>query len=341
MYNQELKAITESVLNSGTTEGHILAAERLTGFYKKAITSSLSKDNEILVKGGFALSSFDAAACMEDRIRTTLFIQGVYRAIQKLQDRLPGKSIGILYAGCGPYAPLILPLLTLFETKDVKAILLDINASSIDSVKGLIPLLGLEQYQLEFAHADATTYIKPEDFTIDLLVSETMHYGLTREPQVAILKNLVPQTPDHSIVIPEKIHIDFGYSFFAKEPFFKKDTNNIESLTSIEPYPFRVHVDRLFTISKELFYNKKDDSTSFESIFYKLPEDYSNHPDVCVFTEVVIFEELKLTLAESYLTSPYCIVSLVNLNDYSEIQLVYDYSEISLWKYNLHRKSSI
>lgn len=334
MYKKELTSIAESIIASKNTVEHLVNAKRLSEFYNKVKSFNYSENNETTLKGGVALSSSGAADCVDDYLRTVFFIKGVYKAMLKLCADFPEKPINILYAGCGPYATLLLPLLSLFEKEKINAILLDINAVSIKSVLHLLADIGFDNYSIQLFQADAITYVKPENFSIDLAISETMDYALTNEPQVAITKNIVPQLDPHSIFIPQEIRLDLVYSFFNQEPFFKNDLNAVKGRTKMQPYPDSVFVNRLFTINKEQFSSRSNNST-FESNFYDLPTNYSNHPDVCIFTEIQIYQDIELRTAESYITNPFCAASMYNLNNYSKIQMVYDFSETPKWFYNL------
>ncbi|MHA3789406.1 SAM-dependent methyltransferase [Flavobacterium hauense] len=337
MQKHELKVIVESIISLNTVDNYVKFAKNLSDYYKKITTNRPSEINETVVKGGVALSSSGAADCVDDYLRTVYFIKGVHKALTKLCNDFPDRSINILYAGCGPYATLILPLLPLFDKGRINAILLDINASSIESVHNLISVIGLDDYQLQLIETDAITYRTPNDFIIDLAISETMHYGLTREPQVAIVKNIVPQLPPHGILIPEAISIDLTYTFFDYEPYLKNAINEVKGHNELQPYLHRVFVDRLFTVNKELFSSPSYDC-KFESNFYELPDNFTNHPDVCVFTELIIYDDIELKTAESYITNPYCIVSMYSLTGYSGIQLVYDFSDIPQWSHNLKER---
>jgi len=335
MNKQKLAIIVQSIIQSNTVTDHAKCAKALSDFYSSLSAVQHSDGNEVSVKGGIALSSSGAADCIDDYLRTIYFIKGIYKAITKLSDDFPQKSINILYAGCGPYATLILPLLPLFNKERINAILLDINAESIQSVRHLLTVIGLDEYSLQLIETDATTYTKPEDFTIDLAISETMHYALTREPQVAIVKNIVKQLPEHAILIPEEIRIDLAYTFFDYEPSLKNAKEEIKGHKQLQPYPHHVFVDRLFTISKEL--GSLGHNSKFESDFYDLPENFTECPDVCIFTEIKVFDNIELKTAESYITNPFCVVSLYSINDYSGIQLLYDFSEIPKWSYSLKK----
>jgi len=332
----ELGTITKEIIASKGIREHVDAVKNLSRFYNQIAAGEesfdLTADNEKYIAGGQALSTYHAAVCTDDYLRTCYFLKGVYKAITKLQSDFPFRRIKVLYAGCGPFATLLLPLLPLFEKNAVEAIILDINSSSIESVKKLVSILQLDDYSLTMVETDATTYQKPDGWEMDLFVSETMHYGLTAEPQVAITKNFIPQLLPHTIFIPKHIHIDLVYTSFGKEPFIKFNQDPLET-TKRQTEPARQHIDRLFSIGKDAEYLLKDNQIA--TGFYPLPDDLHSHPDLTLFTEVEIYEELSLKTAESVLTNPYCLTSLYHLKAHREFQLIYDFSETPRWAFNL------
>ncbi|WP_306351129.1 hypothetical protein [Flavobacterium sp. '19STA2R22 D10 B1'] len=337
MYKQELAEITRHIINSKTIVEEIESAKLLSIFFKQFVFNdhhSLVKHNETVTEGGIALSSFDAALCVDDYLRTARFIKGVFQAVNELYTRFPGQKINILYAGCGPYATLLLPLLPLFDKNDLEAILLDINTSSISSVRNLLSNIGLMDYEVRANQADAITYKKPDSWPIHLLISETMYYALIREPQVAIASNLVPQMLPNGILIPEEININLAYTFHVKEPYLKSDIDITEAVFSGEAYINRYHVDQLFSINKksDLIFN---DTIGFESRLYELPHKFDNYPDVCILTEIKIFNNLELKTGDSYITNPYCILSLPNFTAYKSFKLIYPFGETPKWIYQL------
>lgn len=330
----ELGTITNEIISSQSLSEHVNAVKKLSKFYNQVTADGryfdLTPDNEKYVAGGQALSSYHAAVCTDDYLRTCYFLKGVYKAVIKLQADFPSRRIRILYAGCGPFATLLLPLLPLLDKNTVEAIILDINSSSLASVKRLVSILKLEDYSLTMVETDATTYQKPDGWEIDLFVSETMHYGLSAEPQVAITKNFLPQLLPHTIFIPKQIHIDLVYTFFAKEPFIKFNQDPSET-TKLQPVPARQHMDRLFSIGKNSTYLAG--THQIATAFYPVPDNLQSCPDLALFTEIEIDDDLILTTAESVLTNPYCITSLYHLKAHREFQLIYDFSETPRWAY--------
>ena len=332
---ETLAGITTHILTSSGIEEEIEAVKHLSAFYSRFASNGQShsqqqKENEVLLQGGIALSSYDAAICLDEFIRTARFLKGTHLAICELLKRFPGQKLNILYAGCGPYATLILPLLPLFSPDQLDVLLLDINNDSLRSVAGILSAAGLEEYKVDMQQADAIRYQSPGSRPLHLIVSETMFYALIREPQVSITQNLAPQLQKGGILIPEEINLDLVYSFHSEEPYLKSTDHYPKG----SPYEHRSYAGALFSINKELdFYRNTNLSGRFESDLYELPSGFSTTPDLCVFTHLRIFGEVILHSAESSITNPYSLVSLYNLQEHTHVQLIYDFNDIPQWTY--------
>jgi hypothetical protein len=135
-------------------------------------------------------------------------MRGVYGAVEEALRRFPGERIHLLYAGCGPYATLVLPLLTQFSPAQLQVTLIDVHSASIRGVRRLVEALDLSAYGLACMEADAITYRHPDHLPLHVVVCETMQAGLAREPQVAITLNLLPQLVAGGIFVPENILVE-------------------------------------------------------------------------------------------------------------------------------------
>lgn len=333
--SEPLISITKHILHSSGVEEEIEAVRHLSAFYSRFASEGQShsqqqKGNEVLLQGGIALSSFDAAICLDEFIRTARFLKGTYLALLELQKRFPGQRLNILYAGCGPYATLILPLLPLFNPQELDVLLLDINNDSLRSVANLLSTAGLEDYKVGMQQADAICYQSPESRPLHMIVSETMFYALIREPQVSITQNLAPQLQKGGILIPEEINLDVVYTFHSEEPYL----NSTDQFTKRLPYQHRLYAGALFSINKELdFYRSTKLPSQFESGLIELPSEFVQRPDLCIFTHLKIFDQVFLHSAESSITNPYCITSLYNLQEQTHVKLLYDFTDVPQWTY--------
>jgi len=343
MYHAQLLAISERIITSATSGEEIQCAKQLSDFFAQFNLENdetqLQKKTETIIQGGVALSFAEAAVCLNDYLRTVRFIKGTYFAIEELKEKFPTEKLNILYAGCGPYAPILLPVLSLLNNDDFDIVLLDINECSTISVKELLAKLNFTNYSIEVICGNAITYKQPKLKPLHLVITETMFRALISEPQASITANLAPQIIEGGLLIPQEIKLSLGYSFFAKEPFLQNGDAVFDTLIEKAPqaYNKQVKVDTLFSMNK--CYNFFDavhyNTFKFESPLYEIPKDFANYPDVCIYTDILIFKNIKLGLAESYITNPYCVASLFNFTNHTHFKLIYTFKEIPNWTYQL------
>jgi len=305
------KPLILSLLKTTSEEEEVAVASSLAALYQGLLEDVIPNKYFASTKathldGGIALSSQHALDCLQDPLRTVRFIKATYHAIHVAFSRFPNEKIELVYAGCGPAAPIVMPLLSLFTTAQLAITLLDINESSINSVSALISELGATAFFRKYHLGDAVLYTHLKEYPLHIVLSETMDKGLTKEPQVRITQNLVPQLIDNGIFIPEAINIYTEHSFYSKEPYFDISKNVLELGPEIETR------DRqpLFSITKEI-----QEAPAFEylSDIIEVPVNFTDTPDICIYAEVFIFGDQKLLKAQSLISNPFCVISLYNL----------------------------
>jgi len=194
--NVTLEELTAVLLDDTVSPGHLTAAADATYDTFCRLVAVEKESEDTALPSGKALSPRLAATCLKDPMRTAVFLRGIEQAMREK------KPVQVVYAGTRPFAPLVLPLMTRFP--EARFTFRDIHQSSIDSVRRLVEHFGFGK--CDFVVADATTYRHPRP--IDLAIVEAMQAALSKEPQVAIVRNLAPQLARGGIVIPQRVTVD-------------------------------------------------------------------------------------------------------------------------------------
>ncbi|MFQ3261972.1 hypothetical protein [Reinekea sp.] len=209
--NQLLEELTSTILNKQSSNQQL--TEALDNFlllcsHASPILPSLSFNahaGDTELKQGVAINPEAAAQCVKDYQRTVAFIRGLYAAIQSKLEVKPEQTIRLLYAGCGPYAAILLPLLSILDTTHLDVHLLDIHEESLLSAQQLIIHFGFEDITIRYHCENACEFSQSIDF--DIILTETMQKALEQEPQVIVTSNLGSQLKPQGIFLPEQIDI--------------------------------------------------------------------------------------------------------------------------------------
>lgn len=307
-HNSRIQEATLLLLNCGEEIGLMkIAVDQIYEVFIKFSPVDLQNhnDNDIILPSGKAISPSTAAQCVLDFKRTTKFIRGIYEAIkQKLGEK--EHPVQILYAGCGPFAAMITPLLTLYSKHEVCVDLLDINEVSLSSAHSVISGLHLNDSVEHFLLEDASLYKVEKNY--DIIISETMQAGLKSEPQVAIMQNFFQQIKPEAIFIPEEIVIDA-----------KLNTRGAwnEKLLRIENEE-RVYSGEVLKVSKHTINDVLKNNTL--NLFNPTDEMM----ELKFYTTIKIFKKEFLTEGDSGLNSP---LKMMELKKQMNIELDCIYSQ--------------
>jgi len=208
----KLKQLSQVLLNESSAPSQVRAAldaysktcARVTGITPDASFDAWAEDS--FLESGVAINPRAAAHCVSDYQRSVVFIRAIHTAIGRLIARSEQGIVRVLYAGCGPYATLLLPVLSDFPPERLQLQLLDIHQASLDSVERLLEHFDLTAYDLTTQQADASRHRCQQP--PNLVITETMQKALEQEPQFAVTANLAPQLATNGIFIPERIDVD-------------------------------------------------------------------------------------------------------------------------------------
>jgi hypothetical protein len=246
----------------------------------------LNQDKDIMLPSGKAIGVAAAAHCLLEMKRTAVFLRGIHKAIlQKLQEK-KGSQLRILYAGTGPYGTLVIPLLLLFRAEEIKVDWLDINPIALTALQKVIEALDVADYSGVIYCSDATTLQLKHSY--DIAISETMQACLKKEPQVAIMQNLIPQCNADTIFIPEQITID---AYLKKRGIWDGDRLLVEGgETNL--------IGELFSVNKDNLDNK-----NYRKVV-ALPESLNGPYDLLLYTTIKVFDDEVLGVNDSSLNMP-------------------------------------
>ncbi len=171
-----------------------------------------------------------------------MFMRGVRAAVEQAAQRFPGTTIDVLYAGCGPLAPLTLPLVLARAPTQVRLTLIDAHARSLDIARAVYERLGVSSSVRAFVHDDAAACTVDARWPPHVVICECMQRALTVEPQVAIIRRLATQLVPGGILVPARITVDACLADVSKE--FTLDTDRPVAR-------HRIPLGRLLELSRE------------------------------------------------------------------------------------------
>ncbi len=262
---------------------------------------------------GEAISPRDAARCVLDYGRTSKFLRGLHAAILEARKRFPDATIEILYAGCGPFAPLAVPLTTRFSPAEIKFTLLDVHKRSLDAARRIFQALGKSAFVRDYIQCDASSYRNDAPHVIHVIIVEAMLAALEREPQVAITMNLAPQLCPGGIFLPERITVDCYLCDLTKEfPSLASGAEGADSRSAGGADKVRVKLGRLLELTAGGGRNPPASGAGDEGrgtspalkLLLNVPEDLDGEFDLMLLTAVTVFDSIALDDYESGLTCP-------------------------------------
>lgn len=308
--NKTLYSLAQTILTENSHPGKLRSAcyELYDFFCEIAEFDDSEEDpniqNGTILSSGKAISPVNAARCLWDFQRTSQFLRGVLAAIIELKKRFSNDQIEIVYAGCGPFAPLITLLLSKFSPEELNLTLLDYHQYSITTVKKIFQKLDYDKFNAEFIQTDATTYLHPRK--LHLVVSETMQNSLVNETQTAITLNLAPQLCENGVFVPQSIYVELCLANFGKE-FGERE---------------RINIGKILELDAEK--NRQKPETRFLPVLLEIPIEAKNKDlQMMLLTKIQIFDSFKLDDYDSAISYPKLLRPNPNIENETQIEFSY------------------
>jgi CheY-like chemotaxis protein len=259
---------------------------------------------------GVAINPQAAAHCAKDYHRSVVFIRGVHAAIETLRHKLPGETIRVLYAGSGPYATLLLPLLDKYAPTELDICLLDIHQRSLDGVQALINHFGLDAFELQLVCADATNY--QHDSSLHLIITETMQKALEQEPQFAVTANLATQLHSEGLFLPETIEVTLAMAGLQQA-----------QTVSLGPV-LTLSANSAPALRNSAICNQSSSTLELPSVRLQVPAlDEADDLEIALFTNIQVFQNYWLHAYDAEITLPQRCHDISSVQGGDIIQVTY------------------
>jgi len=216
----DVASIATILLESGEP-GELLAAVEAYFQYCGEIVGAPSP-NATQLREGVAISPEDTARCTLDVLRTATFVRGVRTALDALHQQLPARRLRVLYAGCGPFAPLgILPIVSSDAASSSGSaqedwLFVDVHASALVQARRLVEHWQLTEARTSFLCADASR-LPVREWAPDLVIVEVMQRSLAKEPQLAVTAALTELLAPEGILIPTAVEVHLALARLSTE----------------------------------------------------------------------------------------------------------------------------
>jgi len=267
--------------------------EKASGFN----TQTAAQDSNIELEQGVAIGAKWAALCVKDMMRTRKFLRGINKAISDRLKSYPDEPVRVLYTGTGPFATLLLPLTTQYSPDELQIFGIEVNQETFKHVQKVIQSFGSEAYFYKMECCDATTVHLSLEQPIHILVTECLQRALEKEPQVAILANLLPQLNSDVVLIPEAVDLHVG---LLKSTIFNgMNKAKAEDGIVVSKSVFNLTKKEILNFINSRNLDMEEYSTKHVS-FSKADIEASNM--LAILTKITTYDEEMLDINESGLT---------------------------------------
>jgi hypothetical protein len=272
------------------------------------------RSGRLALPSGVAVSPMQAARCVTEPARTAIFVRGLAAAVSSVHRSLE-RPVRVLYAGCGPYATLLAPVMALHGSA-VDATLLEVNRDSLASAARTLDRLGLSARLVE---VDATTYQIPADRVPDIILSETMNAALSQEPQVSIVRHLARQAP-RALLVPSRISVEACLLDPAREHVLVPSDHNGPLP---EPDRHRVHLGSVFVLDREAIDRWEEVTGDLPAACITVPDTRGSSLELRLLTTVEVAPGHVVRDYDSGMTFPRSVAGFEHREAERQVQFSY------------------
>ncbi|WP_445399022.1 hypothetical protein [Zobellella sp. An-6] len=214
---QQVETLASTLLQDGQADHQQLVdlfaetASQLFTVYQQSELGEAQDTRQFFTRTGCVMAVKDAVHTCKDIYRVRAFIRGVDQAIRAQSSRDPAQPLRVLYPACGPFAPLLLPLIRHYKARPqaglrpLRVTLIDIQEGAVQVLRNLIRALDIEDCIEDVLCMDVMDY-RP-DQPLDLLMLEALQRGFSREGHLSMARHLGHYLAEDALMIPERIRV--------------------------------------------------------------------------------------------------------------------------------------
>lgn len=215
--NLALKAASAALQSNSMSRADLLGCfkplyEKQKQIYMQAAIPRELRKRQYIAAHGLVISPDNCITSILDVLRLRAYIRGLDQALRHLQEnKCDDGAIHLVYPACGPFAPLLFPLLayyqnhSLYGPDDLQVTLIDMQQGAVISLQAMVKAMGLSDYIHDIQCKDAMDYQSRGPVHVVLL--EAMQHGFSREGHLALAQHFAKLLEPEGIMIPEKITI--------------------------------------------------------------------------------------------------------------------------------------
>ncbi|AWB67167.1 hypothetical protein C2869_12295 [Saccharobesus litoralis] len=170
------------------------------------------RKHQYIAESGLILSPDNCITTQLDDLRVRAYIRAIDQAIKSLAKKQQ-EAIHLVYPACGPFAPLVLPLLSyylqreMYTPQQLSVTLIDVQPGAVQTLETVAVKFGVNKFIKQILCIDALTY-QPKNEKVDIVVLEAMQHGFSREGQFTIAKHFAGLLQPSGILLPEEVIIN-------------------------------------------------------------------------------------------------------------------------------------
>lgn len=219
--------VVQQILNSDTCHRDLLRADfesmhhDFLNVYEQADIPRQLRRRRYICPTGLAISPDHCTDTIKDIKRVYSFIKGIDAAIHRQLSELGKSQVHIVYPACGPFAPLLVPLLTFYRDQhsispqQLNVTLIDIQQGAVMGLQALIQHLGLDAYINQVVCTNALDYVAQQP--VDIVVLEALQHGFSREGHLCLAKHFADMLVADGVFLPQEIKISAALNIGQRE----------------------------------------------------------------------------------------------------------------------------